>query len=43
VQLVQSLGQILDLIEHDICSLAFAIGVVTPLISILPSVLQIVA
>ena len=43
VQLVQSVSQILDLIEHDICSLAFTISVVTPLIDILASVLQVFA
>lgn len=43
VQLVQFVSQILDLIEHDVCPLAFTISVVTPLTDVLAGVFQVFA
>ncbi len=43
MQLVQFVSQILDLIEHHICPLAFTISVATPLTDVLASVFQVFA
>jgi hypothetical protein len=43
VHLIQLVGQIFNLIEHDVCPLAFTIGVITPLTDILASVFQVFA